>query len=97
MKKTGSDIPAHWKVTRLAQACEILDQKRIPVNNRERQKRINGKNESGLFPYYGSTGKVGFIDDYIFNGEYVLLGEDGAPFLDSYINKAYLVKGNKDE
>jgi len=52
--------------------------------------------ESTLFgdvPYYGATGQVGFIDKHIFDEELVLLGEDGAPFLDSGKPKAYLIRG----
>ena len=33
-----------------------------------------------LYPYYGATGQVGYIDNYLTDGEYVLLGEDAAPF-----------------
>ena len=40
-----------------------------------------------------ATGQVGYIDDYLVEGEYVLLGEDGAPFLDPVKKKAYLAKG----
>jgi type I restriction enzyme S subunit len=46
-----------------------------------------------ITPYYGATGQVGWIDDYRQDGEFVLLGEDGAPFLDSNKPKAYLVTG----
>lgn len=70
---------------------EILDNLRKPVNSDERSKRIESKTE--LFPYYGATGQTGVIDDYIFEGEYVLLGEDGAPFLDKNAQKAYLIAG----
>jgi type I restriction enzyme S subunit len=47
----------------------------------------------GPFPYYGATGQVGWIDAYRQDGEYILLGEDGAPFLDPSKPKAYLVSG----
>ena len=86
-------LPSHWKIAKLGEACEILDNKRIPINNKERQLRIEGKNEKELFPYYGATGQVGTIDDYLLEGEFVLLGEDGAPFLEPFKNKAYLVNG----
>ena len=46
-----------------------------------------------MFPYYGATGQVGYIDDYITDGEYVLLGEDGAPFLSAFAEKAYIING----
>ncbi|MCW9707961.1 restriction endonuclease subunit S [Fodinibius salsisoli] len=82
-----------WKTVKLEDACEILDSDRIPINSTERNERIKGKSEEELYPYYGATGQVGWIDDYIYDGEYVLLGEDGAPFLDSLKNTAYIVKG----
>ncbi len=82
-----------WKEIKLENCVEILDSRRIPINNDERQKRINGKQYSELFPYYGATGEVGKIDDFIFDEELVALGEDGVPFFDSTKNKAYLLKG----
>lgn len=72
---------------------DILDSKRIPLNSTEREQRISGKNIEQLYPYYGATGQVGLIDGYLFDGEYVLLGEDGVPFLDPMRPKAYRVHG----
>jgi type I restriction enzyme S subunit len=86
-------IPKSWELTRLENCVDILDRKRIPINSKEREKRISGKNFSNLYPYYGATGQVGWIDDYLFDEELVLLGEDGAPFLDINKDKAYIVKG----
>jgi len=71
----------------LENIVEILDSQRIPVNSKEREGR------KGRIPYYGATGQVGWIDDWLFNEELILLGEDGAPFLDPYKPKAYLIKG----
>ncbi len=82
-----------WEYLPLAEAVEICDSMRKPINNTERQKRISGKSQDQLFPYYGATGQVGFIDDFITDGEFVLLGEDGAPFLDSFAPKAYIITG----
>lgn len=70
---------------------EILDHLRKPINAGERSTRIT--NAKQLYPYYGATGQTGVIDDYLIDGEYVLLGEDGAPFLDKYSEKAYLIEG----
>lgn len=80
MKKT-------WTVRSLGECVEILDSRRIPVNSEERAKR------PGNIPYYGATGQVGWIDDYLFDEEIVLLGEDGAPFFDKQKNVAFLVSG----
>lgn len=83
----------NWNVVPFTEAVDICDTFRKPINSSERASRIKGKEQSELYPYYGATGQVGFIDDYITDGEYVLLGEDGAPFLDAFSNKAYLISG----
>jgi len=86
-------VPNNWETVSLESVSNILDSRRIPVNTSERNKRIKGKKQDELYPYYGATGQVGWIDNYIFNGEYVLVGEDGAPFLDPFKEKAYIVSG----
>ena len=86
-------IPNGWAHASLEAVCQILDSRRIPINNSERSQRIAGKSADDLYPYYGATGQVGVIDDFIFDGEHVLLGEDGAPFLDPFKAKSYLVDG----
>jgi type I restriction enzyme S subunit len=87
------EIPSGWELSNLQDAVDVLDNLRKPINSDEREKRISGKEESELYPYYGATGQVGWIDEYITDGEYVLIGEDGAPFLDFYKPKAYIIKG----
>ncbi len=82
-----------WKYVPFCDAVEICDNQRKPINSKERASRIEGKHPSELYPYYGATGQVGFIDDYITDGEYVLLGEDGAPFLNTFAQKAYIISG----
>jgi type I restriction enzyme, S subunit len=79
--------PTGWAVAKLEDVVDILDSKRVPVNAKERETRV------GQVPYYGATGQVGWIDDYLFDEELVLLGEDGAPFLDAAKQKAYVVRG----
>lgn len=56
-------------------------------------RRNEGKDPSALYPYYGATGQAGVIDGYLADGEYILLGEDAAPFLDPFKAKAYTVSG----
>ncbi len=82
-----------WTYCSLDTAVDILDSLRRPLNSKERAMRIEQKTESELYPYYGATGQVGYIDDYLIEGEYVLLGEDGAPFLNPLAPKAYLING----
>lgn len=89
----NQNIPKHWQVKKLGEVCDILDNLRKPINSDERNKRISGKIKNELFPYYGATGQVGWIDNFLTDGEYILIGEDGAPFLDIYKDKAYKIKG----
>ncbi len=90
---TEQQLPKGWKKTTLGEICEIFDSKRVPLNREQREQRINNKKTDELFPYYGATGEVGKIDDYIFDGEFVLLGEDAAPFFEPNKDVAYCVKG----
>ncbi len=76
-----------WCVTQLGDLFTILDSQRVPVNAAQRA------NRQGNIPYYGATGQVGSIDGHLFDEELVLLGEDGAPFLQSDKPKAYVIKG----
>jgi len=81
-------LPENWVwVKLLAGSASCLDKLRKPVNATERAKR------QGNIPYYGATGQAGWIDDYLTDEELVLIGEDGAPFLDPYKNKAYMISG----
>lgn len=82
------EVPENWVWTRLLSGgAECLDKYRQPVNAAER------KNREGNIPYYGATGQVGWIDTYLTDEQLVLLGEDGAPFLDAEKNKAYIIEG----
>ena len=87
------ELPSGWYATRLATVAVCLDYMRIPINKTEREQRIAGKPQSDLFPYFGATQQQGWIDDYIFDEELVLLGEDGIPFFDQLRSKAYLITG----
>jgi type I restriction enzyme S subunit len=86
-----TNVKRGWCLAKLEDVIELLDNKRIPVKSEEREQRI--KNKEKLYPYYGATGFVGYIDNYILDGHYILLGEDGAPFEDKHANVAYEVKG----
>jgi type I restriction enzyme S subunit len=63
------------------------------VNSEERTRRNEGKDSDQLYPYYGATGQVDVIDDFIFDEELVLLGEDGVSFFEKNKHKAYRVSG----
>jgi type I restriction enzyme, S subunit len=85
--------PRGWTWVRLAEISACLDFMRRPINGAERKRRIQGKPKDELYPYYGATQQQGWIDDYIFDEELVLLGEDGVPFFDPFRSKAYIVRG----
>ncbi|MGL5715500.1 MAG: restriction endonuclease subunit S [Paraclostridium sp.] len=65
----GRDYP-EWKTHSLGRSIILYDNLRKPVKEQERS--------SGKYAYYGATGIIDYINDYIFEGEYLLLGEDGA-------------------
>ena len=48
-----------------------FDNKRVPLSSRERESK------KGSYPYYGATSILSYVDEYIFDGTYILLGEDG--------------------
>ena len=74
-----------WKKNKLDTVVDFFDNQRIPIDSGERK--------SGPYPYYGASGIIDFVDDYIFNGEYVLLAEDGANIILRSSPIAYLSKG----
>ena len=81
-------VPENWCWTYLTQgAAKCLDSFRKPINASERA------NREGVIPYYGATGQVGWINDFLTNEQLVLVGEDGAPFLDLIKDKAYIIAG----
>jgi type I restriction enzyme S subunit len=73
--------------TKLVDAAEVLDRFRKPINSTERDSR------QGSIPYYGANGQTGWIDDFLFDEELVLLGEDAIDFADPSARKAYLITG----
>ena len=54
----------------LEKSCQILDSKRKAITKSAR--------EAGKYPYYGANGVQDYVSDYIFDGIYVLVGEDGS-------------------
>jgi len=66
------EIPEGWEVKDLGEIINIFDSKRIPLSRSEREKRV------GNIPYYGATSIMGYIDDYLFDDDYILVAEDGS-------------------
>jgi type I restriction enzyme S subunit len=67
------DIPAHWEVRQVRHLFDNLDNRRIPLSSIER-----GKMTDQLYDYYGASGAIDKVDDYIFDEDLILIAEDGA-------------------
>jgi restriction endonuclease S subunit len=66
------EIPEGWEVGLLGDCIEILDSKRVPLSSREREVR------RGQYPYHGAASVMDYVDGFLFDGVYVLAGEDGS-------------------
>lgn len=71
MARFESALEGGSKTVRFGDTVALEDSKRIPLNSRDREAR------KGPYPYYGATSVMDYVDDYLFNGVRVLLGEDG--------------------
>lgn len=66
------EIPKGWDTGTLRDVVDVHDRKRVPLSKKQRdQKR-------GKVPYYEATGIIDYVDDHLFDGVHVLLGEDGS-------------------
>jgi len=70
--KAEGVTPTGWRATTLDEVIEIVDSKRIPLSGREREAR------EGKYPYHGAASVMDYVDDYLFDGIYTLMGEDGS-------------------
>ncbi len=64
-------MPDTWHLGTVSEIIDLYDSKRIPLSNRERA------NLAKIYPYYGATSVMDYVDRYLFDGIYLLLGEDG--------------------
>lgn len=94
---------SEWQEFYLEDLAEIHNNKRVPLSSMQRA------NKKGIYPYYGASGIVDYIDEYAFDGEYVLISEDGENLKSRNTpiafkadgkfwvnNHAHIVKGKKD-
>jgi len=70
------EVPEHWQLKPLKRLTKCLDGLRIPLNGEERSHML------GDIPYWGANNIMDYVNDWLFDEEIVLLGEDGAPFFD---------------
>jgi type I restriction enzyme S subunit len=73
-----------WEVKRLGEVVEVLDNMRKPVTSTARN--------PGPYPYYGASGIIDYIDEYIFDERLVLIGEDGAKW-GPFESTAFIAEG----
>jgi type I restriction enzyme, S subunit len=73
-----------WKVKTIDELCDILNNIRKPISSGDRKK--------GSYPYYGASGIIDYVDDFLFDERLLLIGEDGAKW-GAYENTAFLVEG----
>ena len=64
-------VPEGWYSGPLGDVIDIHDSRRVPLSRREREKR------KGSFRYYGATGIIDYVNGFLFDGPFVLVGEDG--------------------
>ena len=77
--------PKGWDRQRFDQICENLDSRRVPITSTERK--------AGNYPYYGASGIVDYVEDYIFDEDILLISEDGANLLMRSTPIAFSVSG----
>jgi type I restriction enzyme, S subunit len=81
------DVPEHWELTTIGYQFRNLDHRRIPIAGEDRA--IVEKN----YPYYGASGIIDFVDDYLFDEPLILVAEDGANLLSRSTPLAFLASG----
>jgi type I restriction enzyme, S subunit len=79
--------PSDWRAVPIIQAAENLDNLRVPIKSSDRAVR------QGAYPYYGASGVIDTFDSFIFEGEHLLIGEDGANLLSRSTPIAFLASG----
>lgn len=91
-----------WNKHKLGDVLIFFDNRRKPLSSIQREKMAH------IYPYYGATSIVDYVEDYLFDGTYILISEDGANVIDSFghpltqytygkfwvNNHAHIVKGS---
>jgi type I restriction enzyme S subunit len=82
----GKDYP-DWEEKRLGDVSTFLDGRRKPIKSGDRSKM------QGEYPYYGASGIIDHVNNYIFDEEIILLGEDGENIISRNLPLAFRVSG----
>lgn len=81
----SSEQSKNWGKVKLGDMCENLDSKRVPITSNVRNK--------GNIPYYGASGVVDYVEDYIFDEDLLLVSEDGANLISRTQPIAFSISG----
>lgn len=91
MKDSGEvwigEIPAHWEVMQLRFIFTFLNSRRVPLSSEERGKMAR------KYPYYGASGIIDYVEDYIFDEPLILVAEDGANLFSRSTPLAFIASG----
>lgn len=68
---SDGNFPDGWRLGTVGDIIHLHDSKRVPLSGAERDKMAK------VYPYYGATSLMDYVDNYLFDGIYLLLGEDG--------------------
>lgn len=68
---SDGNLPNSWRLGTVGDIIQLHDSKRVPLSGAERDKMAK------VYPYYGATSLMDYVDNYLFDGIYLLLGEDG--------------------
>lgn len=82
------DIPQHWEVSRIKNEFRCLNTQRVPLNSVER-----GAMTARTYDYYGASGVIDKVDDYLFDDELLLIAEDGANLVLRNLPLAIIARG----
>lgn len=81
------DVPIHWVVGKVKRFFTSLDGKRIPLSGDERT------DKGGEYPYYGASGIIDYLNDFIFDEDLILVSEDGANLLSRVTPISFVARG----
>lgn len=81
------EIPEDWEMKKLEETVEVLDSQRIPIEESERNKR------HGKYPYYGASGIIDYIDDFIFDEKLICFAEDGENLRSRVLPISFIIEG----
>ena len=82
------EVPEHWALSRVKGEFQCLNRKRVPLSSVER-----GKMTSRRYDYYGASGIIDKVDDYLFDDELLLIAEDGANLVMRNLPLAIVARG----